>query len=127
VAHERLKLAIDRTRTRIGRAAPDLAALLDLVQSRLVPVKPAIKWITASVGNSVKMFSIEEILFFQAQDKYTRVVTTESEGHIRTPLKELLPSLDSEAFWQVHRSAIVRVSGTLADPPSMRPSVSCVR
>jgi DNA-binding LytR/AlgR family response regulator len=55
------------------------------------------------------MFSIDEVLFFQAQDKYTRVVTPDNEGHIRTPLKELLPSLDSEAFWQVHRSVIVRV------------------
>jgi DNA-binding LytR/AlgR family response regulator len=60
------------------------------------------------------MFPIEEILFFQAQDKYTRVVTPDSEGHIRTPLKELLPSLDSEAFWQVHRSVIVRVSAIRA-------------
>jgi DNA-binding LytR/AlgR family response regulator len=55
------------------------------------------------------MFSIDEVLFFQAQDKYTRVVTAESEGHIRTPLKELLAALDSETFWQVHRSVIVRV------------------
>ena len=39
----------------------------------------------------MKMFSIDEVLFFQAQDKYTRVVTADSEGHIRTPLKELLP------------------------------------
>lgn len=110
VARDRLKLALDRTRARLGSAAPDMAALLDLVQSRLGAGKPGIKWITASVGNSVKMFPIDEILFFQAQDKYTRVVTAEGEGHIRTPLKELLPSLDSEAFWQVHRSVIVRVA-----------------
>ena len=71
--------------------------------------KPGVRWITASVGNTVKMYSIDEVLFFQAQDKYTRVVTATSEGHIRTPLKELLPELDSEAFWQVHRSVIVRV------------------
>ena len=44
----------------------------------------------------MKMFSIDEVLFFQAQDKYTRVVTADSEGHIRTPLKELLAALDSE-------------------------------
>jgi DNA-binding LytR/AlgR family response regulator len=110
VARERLKRAIDRTRARLGAGTQvDMAALLNLVQARLAPAKPGIKWITASVGNSVKMFPIDEVLFFQAQDKYTRVVTAESEGHIRTPLKELLPSLDSEVFWQVHRSAIVRV------------------
>src|SRR5688500_8202469 len=50
------------------------------------------------------------LLFFQAEDKYTRVVTADSCGHIRTPLKELIVALDSEAFWQVHRSVIVRAS-----------------
>jgi DNA-binding LytR/AlgR family response regulator len=88
----------------------DMAALIDMVQARLgAGDKQGIKWITASVGTSVKMFSIEEVLFFQAQDKYTRVVTADSEGNIRTPLKELAAALDSEVFWQVHRSVIVRV------------------
>jgi DNA-binding LytR/AlgR family response regulator len=115
VARERLKLALERTRARLG-AAPraDLAALIDLVQAQLGPGKAGIKWITASVGNAVKMFAVDEILFFQAQDKYTRVVTADSEGLIRTPLKELLPSLDSDAFWQVHRSVIVRVGAIRA-------------
>ena len=110
VARDRLQLAIDRTRARLGSSAPDMAALLDLVRSQLAPGKAGIKWITASIGNSVKMFPIDEVLFFQAQDKYTRVVTAESEGHIRMSLKELLPSMNSEEFWQVHRGVIVRVS-----------------
>jgi DNA-binding LytR/AlgR family response regulator len=110
VARDRLQLAVERTRARLGReSGVDMAALLDLVQAKLVSGKGTIKWITASVGNTMKMFSIDEVLFFQAQDKYTRVVTPGSEGHIRTPLKELISSLDSEQFWQVHRSAIVRV------------------
>jgi len=115
IARDRLRLAIERTRARLasGKAA-DMNALLDLVQARLAPGRPGIKWITASVGNTVKMFSIDEVLFFQAQDKYTRVVTADSEGHIRTPLKELLSSLDSEQFWQVHRSVIVRVGAIRA-------------
>jgi DNA-binding LytR/AlgR family response regulator len=92
-----------------------MAALIDLVQARLRSGEhQGIKWITASVGNSVKMFSIDEVLFFQAQDKYTRVVTADSEGNIRTPLKELLAALDSEMFWQVHRSVIVRVGAVRA-------------
>ncbi len=115
VARERLGRAVERARMRLNKGAQvDIAALVDLVQAQLAPGKQAIKWITASVGNAVKMFSIDEVLFFQAQDKYTRVVTADSEGHIRTPLKELLPSLDSEVFWQVHRSAIVRVGAIRA-------------
>jgi DNA-binding LytR/AlgR family response regulator len=114
VARDRLQLAQERTRARLDNGAQvDMAAVLDLVQSRLGAGR-GIKWITASVGNSMKMFSIDEILFFQAQDKYTRVVTADGEGHIRTPLKELLASLDSESFWQVHRSVIVRVGAIRA-------------
>jgi DNA-binding LytR/AlgR family response regulator len=111
VARERLRLAIQRARSRLeGGAHVDMTALIDMVQARLASGgKPGIKWITVSVGNSVKMYSIDEVLFFQAQDKYTRVVTAASEGHIRTPLKELAAALDSETFWQVHRSVIVRV------------------
>ena len=111
VAQERLRRAIERARSRLQSGAyVDVAALIDRVEARLsAGCKPSIKWITASVGHSVKMYSIDEVLFFQAQDKYTRVVTADSEGHIRTALKELLPSLDSQAFWQVHRSVIVRV------------------
>ena len=111
VVRERLSLAIQRARSRLeGGSHVDMTALIDMVQARLAPAgKTAIKWITVSVGNSVKMYSIDEVLFFQAQDKYTRVVTATSEGHIRTPLKELVGALDSETFWQVHRSVIVRV------------------
>jgi DNA-binding LytR/AlgR family response regulator len=116
VVRERLSRAIERARSRLGSGSQvDMTALIDMVQARLRPGgRQGIKWITASVGNSVKMYSIDEVLFFQAQDKYTRVVTTESEGHIRTPLKELLPALDSETFWQVHRSVIVRVGAIRA-------------
>jgi DNA-binding LytR/AlgR family response regulator len=110
VARERLSRAVQRARARLGTGAQvDIAALVNMVQAQLAPGKQGIKWITASVGNAVKMFSIDEVLFFQARDKYTRVATADSEGHIRTSLKELLPALDSETFWQVHRSVIVRV------------------
>jgi DNA-binding LytR/AlgR family response regulator len=111
VSRERLRRAVERTRARLSGGSPvDLAALIDAVQARLAPPKQAIQWITASVGNTMKVFPIDEVLFFQAEDKYTRVVTADSEGHIRTPLKELIAVLDSAAFWQVHRSAIVRAS-----------------
>jgi len=89
---------------------PDLDAVLNTVQQGLAgATKQGIKWITASVGNAVRMYSVDEVLFFQAQDKYTRVVTAREEALIRAPLKELIGSLDPEVFWQVHRSAIVRV------------------
>jgi DNA-binding LytR/AlgR family response regulator len=116
VARERLGRAVERTRARLGAGTHvDMNALIDLVQSRLAPGRrQGIKWITASVGNAVKMFSIDEVLFFQAQEKYTRVVTADNEGLIRTPLRDLLSALDSEVYWQVHRSVIVRVGAIRA-------------
>ena len=48
------------------------------------------------------------MLYFEAADKYVRVITPGHEYLIRTPLKELLPQLDAQAFWQVHRGTVVR-------------------
>jgi DNA-binding LytR/AlgR family response regulator len=70
-----------------------------------------LKFITASdaVG-TVRMVPIEEVLYFEAADKYIRVLTATQEHLIRTPLKQLLPQLDPQAFWQVHRAVVVRAS-----------------
>ena len=72
------------------------------------PETPRLRWISASVGDTIKMFSIDEVLFFQSDEKYTRVVTAQDEAHVRKPLKEIGAGLDPELFWQVHRGAVVR-------------------
>ena len=66
--------------------------------------------IQASVGNSIRMVPVDEVLVFEASDKYVRVLTASNEYLIRTPLKELLPQLDDRIFWQIHRSTVVRAS-----------------
>jgi len=71
---------------------------------------PPLRWVSASVGETIKLFAIDEILFFQSDEKYTRVVTATDEAHVRKPLKELAEGLDAELFWQVHRGVIVRAS-----------------
>jgi DNA-binding LytR/AlgR family response regulator len=53
---------------------------------------------------------IDDVIFFQSDEKYTRVVTADDEAHVRKPIKELMEALDSDQFWQVHRNAIVRAS-----------------
>jgi DNA-binding LytR/AlgR family response regulator len=70
--------------------------------------QPQLKVIQASVGNSIRMVPVEEVLFFEAADKYVRVICADSEVLIRTPLKELLPQLDPHLFWQIHRGTVVR-------------------
>jgi len=72
----------------------------------------ALKFIAASEsgtnGNTVRMVPIEEVQYFEAADKYIRVLTATHEYLIRTPLKQLLQQLDSQVFWQVHRAVVVR-------------------
>jgi DNA-binding LytR/AlgR family response regulator len=78
------------------------------------PAQPHLKVIQASVGNSLRMVPVEQVLYFEAADKYVRVVYAEGEVLIRTPLKDLLPQLDTELFWQVHRGTVVRATAVEA-------------
>ena len=54
------------------------------------------------------MVPVDEVQYFEAADKYVRVLTARHEYLIRTPLKQLLPQLDANVFWQVHRAVVVR-------------------
>ena len=72
------------------------------------PGAPALSVIQASVGAAIHMVPVAEVLYFEAADKYVRVVTAEREYLIRTSLRELLPQLDAQLFWQVHRGTVVR-------------------
>lgn len=115
LASERLAQAVARLRERIGSAcpAPSLDGLVERLAAQLQPrgdAFPRLRWISASVGDTIKMFGIDEVLFFQSDEKYTRVVTGTDEAHVRKRLKELADGLDPELFWQVHRGVIVRAS-----------------
>ncbi|MGZ5130098.1 MAG: LytR/AlgR family response regulator transcription factor [Caldimonas sp.] len=114
IAPERLKTSVERLRQRLaGRLAPPpLDGLIDALQARAregAAAKP-LKWISGRVGDTVKMFSIDEIVLFQSDEKYTRVATVDDEVYIRKPLAEILPGLDPEAFWQMNRGLVVRAT-----------------
>jgi DNA-binding LytR/AlgR family response regulator len=74
-----------------------------------------LKIIQVAIGNNLRMVPVDEVLYFEAADKYVRLVTANTDAHggadllIRTPLRELVPRLDGEQFWQVHRSIVVNV------------------
>ena len=70
---------------------------------------PKMRWIQASAGATTRMIAVEDILFFRSDEKYTRVQTVAQEALIRVPIKDLLPQLDEQIFWQIHRSTIVNV------------------
>jgi DNA-binding LytR/AlgR family response regulator len=61
------------------------------------------------VGKQVRLIAVDDVIYFQSDTKYTRVVLAQSEALIRTPLKDLLAGLDPERFWQIHRGTIVNV------------------
>ena len=111
IVPERLQRALERARARLrDEVKTDLGAILTAVQRQLAAsTKPGIRWITANLANTVRLYPVDDVLFFQSQEKYTRVVTARDEAFIRTPLRELIAALDPETFWQVHRSVIVRV------------------
>jgi DNA-binding LytR/AlgR family response regulator len=111
ISRERLVDAIARLKARLEtKAAPsDLSQLMQELDKRLRPQNvERIRWISASVGDTIKMFPIDKILFFTSDEKYTRVVCTDDEAHVRKPLKEIIDGLDPEIFWQIHRSVVVR-------------------
>ncbi len=72
------------------------------------PAPAPLRFIQASVGSSIRMVPVDDVLCFEAADKYVRVLTADHEYLIRTPLKDLLPQLDALRFWQVHRGTLVQ-------------------
>jgi DNA-binding LytR/AlgR family response regulator len=106
---DRLTETVARLRSRQSATQIDLAALIDGLAGRFNRAE-RITWITANIGDTVRMISIEDVVLFQSEEKYTRVATATDSAFIRTPLKDLVLKLDPEAFWRVHRNAIVRVS-----------------
>jgi len=106
---DRLTETVARLRGRQSATQVDLTALIDSLAGRLTRAE-TITWITASIGDTVRMIPIEDVVLFQSEEKYTRVTTATDAAFIRTPLKDLMLKLDPEVFWRIHRNAIVRVS-----------------
>ena len=89
---------------------PALQGLLQRLAGELrLPTRPRLRWIQATAGNGLQLIPVEDVLFFMADEKYTRVRTATQETLIRKPIKELVEELDSEVFWQIHRSTVVNL------------------
>ena len=103
-------------RTRQGQGKPATVASQPLLQDLLAQLqnkRAPLQVLQASVGREVRLIRIEEVIYFESDSRYTRVVFEgpgkqgANDALIRTPLKELLAQLDENLFWQVHRSVIV--------------------
>ena len=87
---------------------PHMQQLLQSLSRQLNPnTPPKLQWIQATVGASIQMIPVEDVLFFISDEKYTRVQTATVEALIRKPIKELIDELDMSLFWQIHRSTLV--------------------
>jgi DNA-binding LytR/AlgR family response regulator len=111
VSAARLFTAVSRVKQRLGTAPARLeTALSHLEAAPAAAQRQYLRWINASVGQNLRLITVEEIEYFQADNKYTRVVTADAEALIRKPLKELVDELDPQQFWQIHRSTLVNAA-----------------
>ena len=121
---------IDKTVAKLKTALRDKSASLPLdalqrlvqqISERAVPapvVRQNLQWIRAARAGETRLIAIDEVIYFQSNDKYTSVFTQDGESLIRTPLSELREQLDSEQFWQIHRGTVVavkQISGSKLD------------
>ena len=107
---ERLKVTVERLKARLQGPPADLSGILAALSGKLgLPsaTKQYLRFLQANVGTNLRMIAVEEVVFFQSDEKYTRVQLREGEALIRKPIKELIDELDPEQFWQIHRSTMV--------------------
>jgi len=107
VSPERIAKVVARLKSRLASAPLDLTAVLARLAAR--EGGGFLKWIRASLGATMKLVDVVDVLYFQAEDKYTKVVTAAGDAHIKKPIKELFEELDPETFWQIHRATIVNL------------------
>lgn len=117
VTPERLRQTVARVQHMLAQHAPNDDAVMERLRG-LLAAKPSseapLRFLQVGVGTEIRMVPVDDILCLDAADKYVRVLTAEHEYLVRTPLKDLLPRLDPELFWQVHRGTVVRATAIAA-------------
>ena len=108
----RLARALRRVKDRLTRPPADLSGLLEQLQRG--PAADRLRWITVLHGRDVQLITVEDVLYFRADNKYIAVITAEGESLITTPLKELIERLDPAVFWQIHRGVVVNINAVLS-------------
>jgi DNA-binding LytR/AlgR family response regulator len=123
VTADRLEKVVQRLKSRLAQAPAPLDTVLRQLQER--DGRGPLRWIKASLGPSMRLIAVDDVCYFQSEDKYTKVVTADGDALIKLPIKELFEQLDPELFWQVHRATIVnlrviaRVERDYRDQPSI--------
>jgi DNA-binding LytR/AlgR family response regulator len=109
ISEERLAIAFGRLKERLQSKPADLDHVLAQLAARIAKARPYLRWITASLGANVRMITIEEVCYFQADTRFTLVALANGDALIHIAIRDLLEQLDPQMFWQIHRSTIVNV------------------
>jgi DNA-binding LytR/AlgR family response regulator len=107
---ERLAVTVERLKGKAASPPANLDAVLAKLAGEADTRRGRLQWIKATMGQNLRLIPVADVLFFQSDEKYTRVVTADSEALIKTPIRELLDGLDPAVFWQIHRSTVVNVN-----------------
>jgi DNA-binding LytR/AlgR family response regulator len=114
VSRSRLATAVARVRERMKDAPANLEGLLRTLGDKGREPRPYLRWISVAHGRSVRLITVQEICYFQADNKYTQVVTATGQSLINKTIKELLDELDPQVFLQVHRGTVVNINAIAA-------------
>jgi DNA-binding LytR/AlgR family response regulator len=113
---ERLAVTVRRLKTRLAERAPasDLSAAIERLEGLAgrfnAPARGgSLQWIQAGLGQQLRLLPVDEVVFLQAQDKYTAVATAKEIALVRKPIREFVDELDADRFWQIHRGTLVAV------------------
>lgn len=94
-------------------AADELARLRHALQALQAPAParaeapPALDWLQVAVGQQIRLVHLEDVIYFESDAKYTRVVADDCDGLVRVPLKDILDAARPDLFLQTHRSIVV--------------------
>jgi DNA-binding LytR/AlgR family response regulator len=117
----RLEQTVSRLRERLQAAGPAINTdrLLRQLTEQLAKLqsgsgkKETLRWIRAQAGRIVRLIAIDDVDYLRSDAKYTIVAWHDrgkaAEAIVRTPLKDLLETLDPQQFAQVHRSVVVNL------------------
>jgi DNA-binding LytR/AlgR family response regulator len=114
---ERLAVTVRRLKARLAEQAPasDLSAAIERLEGLAgriaTPTRATapLQWIQAGLGQQLRLLPVDEVVFLQAQDKYTAVATAKEIALVRKPIREFVDELDPDRFWQIHRGTLVAV------------------
>ena len=106
----RLARCVERLKAQLAQPPADLSALLRRLGTARDAAPAYLRFVQAGDGRSLRLVMLADVLYFQSDTKYTRVVTTAGDSLIRTSVRELLPQLDPAQFWQIHRGIVVNLA-----------------